>query len=46
VKKQQIFVAFVPRWCLKRKTKTEAAGGSVLLYFYCLSGGVFASQVM
>jgi hypothetical protein len=32
VRKQQIFVAFVPRWCLRKKTKTEASGGSVLLY--------------
>jgi hypothetical protein len=31
VRKQQIFVAFVPRWCLRKKTKTEASGGSVLL---------------
>jgi hypothetical protein len=31
VRKQQIFVASVPRWCLKKKIKTEAAGGSVLL---------------
>jgi hypothetical protein len=30
VKKQQIFVAFVPSWCLKKKIKTEASGGSVL----------------
>jgi hypothetical protein len=31
VRKQQIFVAFVPRWCPKKKIKTEASGGSVLL---------------
>jgi hypothetical protein len=31
VKKQQIFVAFVPRWCLRKKIKTEASVGSVLL---------------
>jgi hypothetical protein len=29
--KQQIFVASIPRWCLKKKIKTKAAGGSVLL---------------
>jgi hypothetical protein len=31
VRMQQIFAAFVPRWCLKKKIKTEASGGSVLL---------------
>jgi hypothetical protein len=29
--KQQIFVAFVARWCLRKKIKTEASVGSVLL---------------
>jgi hypothetical protein len=31
VKKQQIFVASIPRWCLKKKIKTKVVGGSVLL---------------
>jgi hypothetical protein len=31
VRMQQNFVAFVPWWCLRKKTKTEASGGSVLL---------------
>jgi hypothetical protein len=30
VKKQQTFVASVPRWYQKKKIKTEAAGGKVL----------------
>jgi hypothetical protein len=30
VKKQQTFVTSVPRWYLKKKIKTEAAGGRVL----------------
>jgi hypothetical protein len=31
VRKQQTFVAFVLRWCQKKKLKNEASGGSVLL---------------
>jgi hypothetical protein len=27
VRKQQIFVAFVPRWCQMKINKNEAAGG-------------------
>jgi hypothetical protein len=27
VRKQQIFVAFVPGWCQMKKSKNEAAGG-------------------
>jgi hypothetical protein len=30
VKKQQTFVASVPRWCPKKKIKTKATGGRVL----------------
>jgi hypothetical protein len=30
VKKQQTFVASVPRWYQKKKIKTKAAGGKVL----------------
>jgi hypothetical protein len=31
VRKQQIFVAFSPRWCLRKRTRIETSGGSVLL---------------
>jgi hypothetical protein len=30
VKKQQTFVASVPRWYQKKRIKTKAAGGKVL----------------